>query len=141
MKKSPQLYEYFYRYDITSIVNNYKKEQLLSLSKVGFEYKIENGHHYLYINPDEDNNFKFTQVIHFGKKDVTVTSLNNSTLYNTLKNEPFTSQTIEQLYVNLLDGFDESNKGKNCEISLKYYDITFNMDYFGFVEKCKEFIL
>jgi hypothetical protein len=24
---------------------------------------------------------------------------------------------------------------------LKYYDISFNMDYFGFVEKCKEFIL
>jgi hypothetical protein len=24
---------------------------------------------------------------------------------------------------------------------LKYYDINFNMDYFKFVEKCKEFIL
>jgi hypothetical protein len=24
---------------------------------------------------------------------------------------------------------------------LKYYDINFNMDYFRFVEKCKEFIL
>ena len=72
---------------------------------------------------------------------MTVLSLNNSSLYNSLKNEPFTSQIIEQLYVNLLDGFDESNKGKNCENSLKYYDISFNMDFFSFVEKCKEFIL
>ena len=140
-KKGPQLSEYFYRYDITNIYDNYKKEQLLSLSKIGFNYKFEDNHHYLYIDPDENNNFNFNQVIYFGKKEVTLGSLNNSNLYNTLKNEPFTSQIIEQLYVNLLDGFDESNKGKNSEISLKYYDISFNMDYFEFVEKCKEFIL
>ena len=111
------------------------------MSKIGFEYKFEDNHHYLYINPDENSNFNFSQVIFLGKKDVTLASLNNSNLYNSLKNEPFSSQIIEQLYVNLLDGFDDSNKGRNCEISLKYYDITFNMDYFGFVEKCKEFIL
>ena len=140
-KNGPKLNEYFYRYDITEICDNYKKEQLLSLSKIGFEYKFEDNHHYLYINPDENSNFNFSQVIFLGKKDVTLASLNNSNLYNSLKNEPFTSQIIEQLYVNLLDGFDDSNKGRNCEISLKYYDITFNMDYFGFVEKCKEFIL
>ena len=141
IRKNLQLNEYFYRYDITSIVNNYKKEQLLSLSKIGFEYKIENEHHYLYINTDENTNFNSNQVIYINKKDVTVKSLNNSSLYNSLKYEPFNSQIIEQLYVNLLDGFDESNKGKNSELSLKYYDISFNMNYFGFVEKCKEFIL
>ena len=140
-KKSPQFSEYFYRYDITPFIDNYKKEQLLSLSKIGFEYKIENNRHYLYINTDENSNYNFNQVIFLGKKNVSVNSLNNSSLYNAMKNEPFTSQMIEQLYVNLLDGFDDSNKGKNSEISLKYYDISFNMDYFGFVEKCKEFIL
>lgn len=140
-KKASQLNEYFYRYDITQIYDNYKNDQLLSLSKIGFEYKFEDNHHYLYINPDENSNFNFSQVIFLGKKDVTLASLNNSNLYNSLKNDPFTSQIIEKLYVNLLDGFDESNIGKNCEISLKYYDISFNMDYFGFVEKCKEFIL
>ena len=140
-KKSPQFSEYFYRYDITPFIDNYKKEQLLSLSKIGFEYKIENNRHYLYINTDENSNYNFNQVIFLGKKNVSVNSLNNSSLYNAMKNEPFTSQIIEQLYVNLLDGFDDSNKGKNSEISLKYYDISFNMDYFGFVEKCKEFIL
>ena len=140
-KKGPQVNEFFYRYDITPIYDNYKKEQLLSLSKIGFEYKFEDNHHYLYINPDENSNLTFSQVIFLGKKDATLASLNNSNLYNSLKNDPFTSQIIEQLYVNLLDGFDNSNKGKNCEISLKYYDISFNMDYFGFVEKCKEFIL
>ena len=141
IRKNLQLSEYFYRYDITSIVNNYKKEQLLSLSKIGFEYKIENDHHYLYINTDENLNFNSNQVIYLNKKDVTVKSLNNSSLYNILKYEPFNNQIIEQLYVNLLDGFDDSNKGKNSELSLKYYDISFNMNYFGFVEKCKEFIL
>ena len=137
----PQISEYLYRYEITDIIDNFKKEQLLSLSKIGFEYKFENNHHYIYINTDENNNFNLSQIIYLGKKDVTVLSLNNSSLYNSLKNEPFTSQIIEQLYVNLLDGFDESNKGKNCENSLKYYDISFNMDFFSFVEKCKEFIL
>ena len=140
-KKSPQFSQYFYRYDITPFIDNYKKEKLLSLSKIGFEYKIENNRHYLYINTDENSNYNFNQVIFLGKKNVSVNSLNNSSLYNAMKNEPFTSQMIEQLYVNLLDGFDDSNKGKNSEISLKYYDISFNMDYFGFVEKCKEFIL
>ena len=140
-KKSSQIYEYSYRYDITSIVNNFKKDKLLLLSKLGYEYKIENNHHYLYINPDENNNFYYSQVVYLGKKDVTGVSLNDPNLCNILKIEPFSSHIIEQLYVNLLDGFDESNKGKNCEISLKYYDINFNMDYFKFVEKCKEFIL
>lgn len=140
-KKFPRINEYLYRYDITSIFDNIKKDQLLSLSKIGFEYKFENNHHYIYINTDENNNFNFSQIICFGKKDVSTFCLNNTSLYNSLKNEPFNSQIIEQLYVNLLDGFDESNKGKNCENSLKYYDISFNMDYFNFVEKCKEFIL
>ena len=140
-KNGPHFNEYFYRFDITEIIDNYKKDQLLSLSKIGFEYKFEDNHHYLYINPDENSNFNFSQVIFLGKKDVILASLNNSNLYNSLKNDPFTSQIIEQLYVTLLDGFDDSNKGRNCEISLKYYDISFNMDYFGFVEKCKEFIL
>ena len=137
----PQINEYFYRYDITPIVNNFKTEQLLSLSKIGFEYKAEDDKHYLYINTDDNINFNFSQVIYLGKKDVTVTSLNNSSLYNSLKNESFSSQIIEQLYVNFLDGFDESNKGKNSENSLKNYDISFNMDYFSFVEKSKEFVL
>ena len=110
------------------------KIQIIILIKLFFR-------HYLYINTDENSNYNFNQVIFLGKKNVSVNSLNNSSLYNTMKNEPFTSQMIEQLYVNLLDGFDDSNKGKNSEISLKYYDISFNMDYFGFVEKCKEFIL
>ena len=140
-KKFPKINEYLYRYDITPIIDNIKKDQLLSLSKIGFEYKFENNHHYIYINTDENNNFNFSQIICFGKKDVSTFCLNNTSLYNSLKNEPFNSQIIEQLYVNLLDGFDESNKGKNCENSLKYYDISFNMDYFNFVEKCKEFIL
>ena len=46
-RKAPQMNEYFYRYDITSIVNNFKKDKLLLLSKLGYEYKIENNHHYL----------------------------------------------------------------------------------------------
>ena len=140
-KKSPRIEEYFYRYDITSIVDNFKKEQLLSLEKIGYEYKIENNKHYIYINTEENSNYNSSQIIFLGKKNVNAISLYNSSLYNTIKNEPFTSQIIEQLYVNLLDGFDDSNKGKNSEISLKYYDISFNMDYFSFVEKCKEFIL
>ena len=140
-KRGPQLNEYFYRYDISPIYENYKKEQLLSLSKIGLEYKFEDNHHYLYINPDENNNFNFSQIVYLGKKDITLATLNNSSLYICLKNEPFTSQIIEQLYLNLLDGFDDSNRGKNCEKSLKYYDISFNMDYFCFVEKCKNFIL
>ena len=139
-RKVPIISEYLYRYDITAIINNFKKEQLLSLPKIGFEYKFENNHHYIYINT-EDNNNNLSQIIYLGKKEVSSFSLNNSSVYNLLKNEPFSSQIIEQLYVNLLDGFDESNKGKNSENSLKYYDISFNMDYFSFVEKCKEFIL
>ena len=140
-RNSLQMNEYFYRYDITSLVDNYNNEQLFSLAKIGFDHKVEDNRHYLYINTDENNNFNFSQVIYFGKKDVTATSLNNSSLYNSLKNDSFSSQVIEQLYVNFLDGFDESNKGKNCENSLKNYDISFNMDYFAFVEKCKEFVL
>ena len=140
-RNSLQMNEYFYRYDITSFVDNYNNEQLFSLAKIGFDHKVEDNRHYLYINTDENNNFNFSQVIYFSKKDVTVTSLNNSSLYNSLKNDSFSSQIIEQLYVNFLDGFDESNKGKNCENSLKNYDISFNMDYFAFVEKCKEFVL
>ena len=140
-RNSLQMNEYFYRYDITSFVDNYNNEQLFSLAKIGFDHKVEDNRHYLYINTDENNNFNFSQVIYFSKKDVTVTSLNNSSLYNSLKNDSFSSQIIEQLYVNFLDGFDESNKGKNCEKKLKNYDISFNMDYFAFVEKCKEFVL
>ena len=140
-KKGFQISEYFYRYNITSIMDNFKKENLLLLSKVGFEYKTENDHHYIYINTEENNNFNYSQVIHINKNDVSSISLNNSSLYNILKNEPFNSQIIEKLYMDLLEGFDESNKGRNCENSFKYYDINFNMDYFTFVEKCKEFIL
>ena len=66
-KRLPQFNEFFYRYDITPVYENYKKEQLLSFSKVGFEYKFEDSHHYLYINPDENTNFNFSQVIYLGK--------------------------------------------------------------------------
>ena len=137
-KKGFQISEYFYRYDITSIAGNFKKDKLLLLSKLGFEYRIENNHHYIYINTEDNNNFNYSQVIHLLKNDVSSISLNNSSLYNILKNELFSSQIIEKLYMNLLEGFDESNKGKNCENSFKYYDINFNMDYFTFVERCKE---
>jgi hypothetical protein len=140
-RKGFQISEYFYRYDITSIMGNFKKDKLLLLSKIGFEYKTENDHHYIYINTEENINFNYSQVIHINKNDVSSISLNNSSLYNILKNEPFSSPIIEKLYMDLLEGFDESNKGRNCENSFKYYDINFNMDYFTFVEKCKEFIL
>ena len=140
-RKGFQINEYFYRYDITSIVSNFKKGKLLLLSNLGFEYKIENDHHFIYINPEENNNFNYSQVIHLSKNDVSNISLNNSSMYNILKKEPFNGQIIEKLYLDLLEGFDESNKGKNCENSFKYYDINFNMDYFTFIEKCKEFIL
>ena len=140
-RKRFQISEYFYRYDITSIMGNFKKDKLLLLSKIGFEYKTENDHHYIYINTEENINFNYSQVIHINKNDVSNISLNNSSLYNILKNEPFSSPIIEKLYMDLLEGFDESNKGRNCENSFKYYDINFNMDYFTFVEKCKEFIL
>ena len=140
-RKGFQISEYFYRYDITSIMDNFKKDKLFLLPKIGFEYKTENDHHYIYINTEENNNYNYSQVINFSKNDVSNISLNNSSLYNILKNEPFSSQIIEKLYMDLLEGFDESNKGRNCENSFKFYDINFNMDYFTFVEKCKEFIL
>ena len=140
-RKGFQISEYFYRYDITSIMDNFKKDKLFLLPKIGFEYKTENDHHYIYINTEENNNYNYSQVINFSKNDVSNISLNNSSLYNILKNEPFSSQIIEKLYMDLLEGFNESNKGRNCENSFKFYDINFNMDYFTFVEKCKEFIL
>ena len=140
-RKCFQMSEYFYRYDITSIKDKFKKDKLLLLPKIGFKYKTENEKHYIYINTEENNNFNYSQIIHLSKNDVSNISLNNSSLYNILKNEPFSSQIIEKLYLDLLEGFDESNKGRNCENSFKYYDINFNMDYFTFVERCKEFIL
>ena len=140
-KKYLEYNEYIFRYDITPIVDNFKNEQLLSLSKIGFNYKIEDDHHYLYINTEENFNINYSQIIIIRKKDASCISLNNSGIYNSLKNESLSSQVIEQLFVNLLDGLDDTNKGNNSKITLKYYDTNFNMDYFTFVEKCKEIIL
>ena len=68
-------------------------------------------------------------------------NLNKGNMYNLIKNEPLTKEVNDQLYSNFLDGIDDTNKGKNITITLRYYDIKFHLDYFNFIEKCKKFIL
>lgn len=131
--------QYSYRYDITSVIDNIKPAQLFLLSKLGFDCKFESDHHYIYLN--EPDSINVNQVIYMNKNDIISINLINLSVLSMLKKEPFTKQIIEQLFVILLDGFDETNKGKNCELSLKYYDTQFQMDYFKFVEKCKDFLL
>ena len=68
-------------------------------------------------------------------------SLSNMNMYNIIKYDYLSNKLIEHLFSNYIDGIDESNVGKNIEISLKYYDTNVTMDYFTFVEKCKKLIL
>ena len=140
-RRSSTSSDFIYRYDITSIINSIKKEIIPSLNKIGYEYKIENDKHYLYINQEEDINPNISQIICFENNKVTgLFSLKNPKIYKLIKDDPLSSKLIEQLYMNYLDGIDDSNIGKAIEISLKYYDIDNKLDYFNFVEKCKKLI-
>lgn len=140
-RRSSTSSDFIYRYDITSIINSIKKEIIPSLNKIGYEYKIENDKHYLYINQEEDINPNISQIICFENNKVTgLFSLKNPKIYKLIKDDPLSSKLIEQLYMNYLDGIDDSNIGKAIEISLKYYDIDNKLDYFDFVEKCKKLI-
>lgn len=140
-RRSSTSSDFIYRYDITSIINSIKKEIIPSLNIIGYEYKIENDKHYLYINQEEDINPNISQIICFENNKVTgLFSLKNLKIYKLIKDDPLSSKLIEQLYMNYLDGIDDSNIGKAIEISLKYYDIDNKLDYFNFVEKCKKLI-
>ena len=134
------LNEYLYRYDITDYINTIKKELLSSLKEIGFDYKNENGKHYIYIIQEEIVNPNICQVIYFTGGKIKGISLNNLNMYNLLKIAPLNRETNEQLYSKFLDGIDESNRGRNIKNSLKYYDIKYNLDYFNFIEKSKKFI-
>ena len=133
--------EFIYRYDITEISDLLKKELIPSLSKIGFDYKIENDKQYIYINQDADINPDISQIIRIENNRMLRLSLSNLNIYNLIKNDCLSNKLIEHLFSNYIDGIDESNIGKNIEISLKYYDTNVTMDYFTFVEKCKKFIL
>ena len=133
--------EFIYRYDISEISDSLKKELIPSLSKIGFDYRIENDKQYIYINPDADINPDISQIIRIENNRMLRLSLSNLNIYNLIKNDCLSNKLIEHLFSNYIDGIDESNIGKNIEISLKYYDTNVTMDYFTFVEKCKKFIL
>ena len=142
-KKEIAINELFYRYEITDFVNKLKGEngkKIELLEKIGFEYKIENEKHYLYIDSNRIN-INYNQIAYITQNDATNISLYNNTMCSLFKKEPFTKQIIEQLFISLLDGLDDSNKGKNSLNSLKYYDTSFSMDYFSFVEKAKELLI
>ena len=139
-RNSLKLAEYFYRYDITNYIDSIKKELLNSLNENGYEYKMENGKHYIYINQEEIINPNICEILYFGEDKIKGMSLNNTNMYHLINNEPLTKLVNEQLYMTFLDGVDDSNKGKNIKSTLKYYDFRFNIDYFTFIEKCKRFI-
>ena len=140
-RNSFSLNNFLYRYDVTDFVNSFNKEFFPFLKRIGYECKKENDKYYIYIISEDDVDHNVSQIICVGKNEASGISLQNANLYNLIKNEPLTNQILDQLYVNLLDGIEESNKGKNIENTLKYYDVNFNMNYFSFVEKCKEFLL
>jgi hypothetical protein len=140
-KISIKLNEFIYRYDITNFIDSFKKEELEKLKEIGYEYKNENEKHYIYINQDDVLDSDPCRIIYFNKEKIKMISLRNGNMYNLIKNEPLTKEVNDQLYSNFLDGIDDSNKGKNITITLRYYDIKFHLDYFNFIEKCKKFIL
>ena len=139
-RKLIKINEFLYRYDITNYMDIIKKELLDSLNEIGLEYKNENGKHYIYLNPEETIDPNSCHIIYFDENKVKGISLGNLNMYDLIRNEPLKKQVIEQLYMTFLDGIDDSIRGKNIKISLKFYDIRFNLDYFTFVEKCKKFI-
>lgn len=133
--------EFIYRYDVTGLTDFFKKELIPSFNQIGFDYKIENNKQYIYINQDTDINPDISQIIQIENNKMSRFSLNNANIYNLIKSDCLSNKLIEQLFSNYIDGIDESNLGKNIEISLKYYDTNVSMDYFTFVEKCKKIIL
>ena len=140
-KISIKLNEFIYRYDITNFIDSFKKEELEKLKEIGYEYKNENEKHYIYINQDDVLDSDPCRIIYFNKEKIKMISLRNGNMYNLIKNEPLTKEVNDQLFSNFLDGIDDTNKGKNITITLRYYDIKFHLDYFNFIEKCKKFIL
>ena len=136
-----KLNEFLYRYDITNYIDSFPKEFFDRLKEIGYEYKNENDKHYIYINLEEIVDTNICQIIYIGKEKIKGMSLHNANMYNLIKNEPLTKEVNEQLYSNFLDGMDNSNKGRNIKITLRYYDIKFHLDYFKFIEKCKKLIL
>ena len=133
--------EFIYRYDVTELTDLFKKELIPSYNQIGFDYKIENNRQYIYINQEADINPDIAQIIQIENNKMSRISLNNSNIYNLIKSDCLSNKLIEQLFSNYIDGIDESNFGKNIEISLKYYDTNATMDYFTFVEKCKKLLL
>ena len=133
--------EFIYRYDVTELTDLFKKELIPSYNQIGFDYKIENNRQYIYINQEDDINPDVSQIIQIENNKMSRISLNNSNIYNLIKSDCLSNKLIEQLFSNYIDGIDESNLGKNIEISLKYYDTNATMDYFTFVEKCKKLLL
>ena len=133
--------EFIYRYDISELNDIFKKELVLPLIKIGFDYKIENNKQYLYIIQEADINPDISQIIRIDNNKMSRLSLSNMNMYNIIKYDCLSNKLIEHLFSNYIDGIDESNVGKNIEISLKYYDTNVTMDYFTFVEKCKKLIL
>lgn len=133
--------EFLYRYDITEFIDLIKKELFPALNKIGFDARIENDKQYLYLNTDGEINPDINHIIYIGLEKPTRLSLAKMTMYDLIKNDSLSNKLVEQLFSNYIDGLDESIMGKNIEISLKYYDTNFILDYFEFVEKCKQFIL
>ena len=133
--------EFIYRYDISELNDIFKKELVLPLIKIGLDYKIENNRQYLYITQEADINPDISQIIRIENNKMSRLSLSNMNMYNIIKYDYLSNKLIEHLFSNYIDGIDESNVGKNIEISLKYYDTNVTMDYFTFVEKCKKLIL
>ena len=133
--------EFIYRYDISSLNDIFKKELIHPLIKLGFDYKIENNKQYLYITQEADINPDISQIIRIDNNKMSRLSLSNMNMYNIIKYDCLSNKLIEHLFSNYIDGIDDSNVGKNIEISLKYYDTNVTMDYFTFVEKCKKLIL
>ena len=136
-----KLNEFLYRYDITNFIGSIPKEFFAHLKETGFEYKNENDKHYIYINQEEIVDPNICHIIYIGKEKIKGMSLSNANMYNLIKNEPLTKEVNEQLYSNFLDGIDNTNRGRNIKITLRYYDIKFHLDYFNFIEKCKKLIL
>ena len=131
-----------YRYDITEFVEFFKLDFFGPTKKIGYEVKKEKDKYYLYILSELDINPNVNHLLYVKYEEVKDISLYKTNLFNLIRGEPLSNQAIDQLYVSLLDGVEEDlNKRKNIENSMKYYDVNFKMDYFTFVEKCKELLL
>ena len=128
-------------YDISSIIQNFSIDSLKDISDLNIGYTYKNKKHILsYTLPSKHSP---PVILVQGKSDIERWSFDGNVYANNCIMSYFSKKinskgAIENIFQCLLYGEVSGNNKLNLDNTMKYYDTSFKMDYFEFVDKLKE---